>query len=172
MANKTLENICTRVSCREYSEKKVSLKKLQQILEAGMMAPSGMNRQIAFITAVRSKSNVEQLRSLGLENMNRDCIYGASTVVLVHGPREDAFTVQDCSCILENIFVAANSLKIQSCWINQFDELFETLKGKKIKAKLGIPEDHRIVGSAALGFAKHPESLKAKPRKADFISIK
>lgn len=68
--------------------------------------------------------------------------------------------------------MAANALKIQSCWINQFDELFETPNGAKLKKKLGIPEDNRIVGSAILGYAKNPEKLVAKERKADFISIK
>lgn len=172
MANKVIETIRTRVSCREYDERKVSLGKLSQILEAGKMAPSAMNRQIAKITCVRTKAKVEQLRALSLEVQNRDCMYGANTIVLVHGAREDRFTAQDCSCVLENIFVAANALKIQSCWINQFDDLFETPKGKRIKARLGIPEDHRIVGSAALGYAKHPEKLEIKERKADFISIK
>ena len=172
MANKVIETIRTRVSCREYDERKVSLGKLSQILEAGKMAPSAMNRQIAKITCVRTKAKVEQLRALSLEVQNRDCMYGANTIVLVHGPREDRFTAQDCSCVLENIFVAANALKIQSCWINQFDDLFETPKGKRIKTRLGIPEDHRIVGSAALGYAKHPEKLEIKERKADFISIK
>ena len=172
MANKTIENILTRVSCRDYNSKKVSLKKLNQILEAGMMAPSAKNRQIAQITAIRTKSKVERLRSLSLEEADRDCIYGANTIVLVHGPRDDSFTVQDCSCILENIFIAANSLKIQSCWINQFDELLETSKGKRIKSKLQIPDDHRIVGAAILGFTDHPESLIIKKRKDDFISIK
>ena len=172
MANRVIEAIRTRVSCREYDERKVSLGKLSQILEAGKMAPSAMNRQIATITCVRTKAKVEQLRALSFEVQDRDCMYGANTIVLVHGPREDRFTVQDCSCVLENIFVAANALKIQSCWINQFDDLFETPKGKRIKARLGIPEDHRIVGSAALGYAKHPEKLEIKERKADFISIK
>ena len=172
MANRVIETICSRVSCREYDERKVSLGKLSQILEAGKMAPSAVNRQIANITCVRTKSKVEQLRELSKEVSNRDCMYGANTIVLVHGPRDDRFTVQDCSCILENMFVAANALKIQSCWINQFDDLFETAKGKRIKARLGIPEDHRVVGSAALGYAKHPESLKVKDRKVDFITIK
>ena len=172
MANKTIENICTRVSCREYDERKVSLGKLAQILEAGKMAPSAVNRQIANITCVRTKSKVEQLRELSKEVSNRDCMYGANTIVLVHGPRDDRFTVQDCSCILENMFIAANALKIQSCWINQFDDLFATAKGKRIKSRLGIPEDHRIVGSAILGYAKNPEKLAIKERKADFISIK
>ena len=75
MANKILECICTRVSCREYNEKKVSFKKLEAILEAGKMAPSAMNRQIASITCVRSKSGVEKLRSLSLEEINRDFVW-------------------------------------------------------------------------------------------------
>lgn len=172
MANKVIDAICTRVSCRNFDDRKVSLKKLNLILEAGKMAPSGKNRQIANITCVRTKSKVDKLRDLAKEVCNRECLYGATTIVLVHGPREDAFTVQDCSCILENIFIAANGLKVQSCWINQFDEVFETEKGKRIKAKLGIPEDHQIVGSAALGYSKDPSQLIIKKRKADFITIK
>lgn len=172
MANRVIEAIRTRVSCREYDERKVSLGKLSQILEAGKMAPSAMNRQIATITCVRTKAKVEQLRALSLEVQDRDCMYGANTIVLVHGPREDRFTVQDCSCVLENIFLAAHALKIQSCWINQFDDLFETEKGKRIKARLGIPAEDRIVGSAILGYAKHPEKLEIKARKDNFITIK
>lgn len=111
MSNKTLECIYSRVSCREYDKKKVSLKKLEAILEAGKMAPSAMNRQIASITCVRSKSNIEKLRALSLEEAKRDCMYGANTIVLVHGPREDRFTVQDCSCILENFSWLQTRLK-------------------------------------------------------------
>ena len=172
MANKTIELIKSRVSCRDYNSKKVSFKKLEEILEAGKMAPSAMNRQIASITCVRSKGKVEALRSLALEVCKRECLYGANTVVLVHGPRDDKFTVQDCSCVLENIFLAAHALKIESCWINQFDDVFETPKGAKLKAKLGIPEENRVVGSAVLGYTDHPEKLAVKSRKNDFISIK
>ena len=172
MANKTLEVISTRVSCRDYNSKKVPIKKLESILNAGKMAPSAMNRQIASITCVRSKGKVEALRKLCLEEAKRDCMYGANTIVLVHGPREDSFTVQDCSCVLENIFLAARALKIESCWINQFDDLFATSKGSKIKAKLDIPEDNRVVGAAVLGYTDHPEKLVIKERKKNFITIK
>ena len=172
MANKTVQTILSRVSCREYNEKKVSLSKLNQILEAGKYAPSAMNRQIASITCVRTKAKVEKLRELSKEEMKRDCMYGANTVVLVHAPREDFFTPQDCTCVLENIFIAANALKVQSCWINQFDELLSTAKGKKMKVRLGIPEENRIVGAAVLGYAKDPSKLAVRERKADFISIK
>ena len=49
MANKTIENIKNRVSCRSYSDKKVPLRKVLEIAEAGKFAPSAMNRQIANI---------------------------------------------------------------------------------------------------------------------------
>lgn len=171
MANKVIEVISTRVSCRDFNQKKVPIKKLEAILNAGKMAPSAMNRQIASITCVRSKSKVEALRKLCLEEAKRDCMYGANTIAIVHGPRDDRFTIQDCSCVLENIFLAGRAFKIESCWINQFDELFNTPKGLKLKAQLGIPEDHMIVGSAVLGYTDHPEKLQIKERRPDFVNI-
>jgi nitroreductase len=171
MANKTVEIIKSRVSCRSYSDKKVSLKKAIEIAEAGKYAPSGMNRQIANIFLVHSKGKVEKLRDLCLKVAGRDCMYGAKTVLLVGAPRGDRFTDLDSTCILENMFLAAHALKINTCWINQFDELFHTKDGLKVKKSLGIPEDYRITGACVLGYAKNPESLKVKPRKEDFIKV-
>ena len=171
MKNKTLDIIKNRVSCRSYSDKKVSLKKVLEIAEAGKYAPSGMNRQIANIYVVNSKSKVEKLRNLSLDILGRDCMYGARTIILVAGPREDRFTFQDCSCVLENMFIAAKALGIASCWINQFDDLFAQEKGNKVKKLLGIPEDFRIVGSCALGYPTEGVELKVKDRKEDFIKV-
>ena len=172
MSNRTIDLIKSRVSCRAYSEKKVSFKKALEIAEAGRFAPSAMNRQICNIYVFNSKAKVEKLRTLSLNVANRDCMYGAKTVILVGGPREDRFTNLDGSCILENMFLAAHALKINSCWINQFDDLFQTKDGLKIKKSLGIPEDFCIVGACILGYAKDPNSLASKPRKEDFIIVK
>ena len=171
MKNKTLDIIKSRVSCRSYSDKKVPLKKVLEIAEAGKYAPSGMNRQIANIYVVNSKRNVEKLRKLSLKIRENDCMYGAKTIILVGGPRGDRFTFQDCSCVLENMFVAAKALNVASCWINQFDELFNDKEGLKVKKSLGIPEDYCIVGSCALGYPNDPTSLKVKERKEDFIKV-
>ena len=171
MSNKTIDIIKNRVSCRSYSDKKVSLNKVMEIAEAGKFAPSGMNRQIANIYVVNSKRYVEKLRTLSLNIRGKDCMYGAKTIILVAGPREDRFTFQDCSCILENMFVAANALKIASCWINQFDEFFETKEGMKVKKSLGIPEEFRVVGSCALGYPSDGAFPASKPRKDDFVKV-
>ena len=171
MENKVLKLIKSRVSCRAYSEKKVSLKKALEVAEAGKFAPSAKNRQIANIYVVNSKRYVEKLRTLSLNEQNRDCMYGAKTVILVGAPREDMFTDKDCSCILENMFLAAHALKLSSCWINQFDDLFNTKNGLKVKKALGIPEDFMVVGSCALGYPAENAVLAVKPRKEDFIKV-
>ena len=171
MKNKTIELIKSRTSCRAYSDKKVSLKKALEVAEAGKFAPSGMNRQIANIYVVNSKAKVEKLRNLSIKIRDRDCMYGAKTIILVGAPRGDRFTDLDCSCILENMFLAAHALKLSSCWINQFDEFFQTKDGLKVKKSLGIPEDYRIVGSCILGYAKEGNEPVIKERKADFIKV-
>ena len=171
MENKVIKTIKSRVSCRAYSEKKVSLKKALMVAEAGKFAPSGMNRQIANIYVVNSKRLVEKLRRLSIEIREKDCMYGTKTIILVAGPRDDRFTYQDCSCVLENMFVAAHSLNLASCWINQFDEFFQTKNGLKVKKALGIPEEFMIVGSCALGYPAENAKLEVKPRKDDFIKV-
>lgn len=170
--SKILNTIKERVSCREYSDKKVSLKKLNEILLAGQSAPSAMNRQIAKITAVRRSTYIEALRELGIKLAKRDVMYGAKTLVLVHAPRDDKFCIQDCTCILENIFIAATSLKIDSCWINQFDELLSSDEGKKLRKKLGIPSENMIVGSAAIGYKKGGLKIEVKDKNNITIDIK
>lgn len=169
---KAIDAIKNRVSCRDYSDKKVSLKKLQMILEAGQAAPSACNRQIADITAVRKGVYINKIRDLSKCLMNRDVMYGASTIVLVHAPREDAFCAQDSSCIIENMMVAATALKIDSCWINQFDEFLSANEAKKLRKSLGIPEDHRVVGSVALGFRKEGAVIAVKAKDGINIAIK
>lgn len=162
MANSFINKLMSRVSCREYSDQKVPLGKVNQIIDAGKSAPSAVNRQIASITCVRRKSAVEALRNLSNKKLNRDCMYGANTIILVSAPRDNKFCVQDSSCILENMFLAATALKVDSCWINQFDDLLSTEQGMKLKKKLGIPDENRVVGSAILGYRKTDTKIDVK----------
>ena len=170
MENKVIKTIKSRVSCRSYNEKAVSLSKVKLIAECGKMAPTARNRQIPFISVIRSKKNVEKLKTLSLEVFQRDCFYGAKTMLIVHAPREDKFCIQDSTCVLENMFIAASALNIASCWINQVDDMFATEKGKKLKRALKIPEENMVVGTCILGYPNEGVKLEVKPRKEDFIT--
>ena len=167
MENKTVSIIKSRVSCRYYTTTKVSLSKVNQVVEAGKMAPSAMNRQICNITVVRTKRIVERLRQLAIEARGKDPYYGASTLILVTGPRDDQFTNLDGACILENMFIAATALKLNSCWINSTEDVLE--KNPRFRKTLGLSEDQRVVGTCVLGYAADKDQLQLKERKADFV---
>ena len=171
MENKVIKTICNRVSCRNFSDKKVPLSKIKMITKCGEMAPSARFRQIVNICVLNSKNYVEKLRQLSIETLQRDCFYGAKTLILVYAPNDDKFCSEDSTCVLENMFIAATSLNINSCWINQVNDLFNTPKGKKLKSKLGIYENARIVGTCALGYAIDKDKLTIKERKKDFTKI-
>ena len=169
--NKVIQVISSRVSCRSYSDKKVPKGKLNQILEAGKCAPSGMNKQVCNILVIKSKSLLEKIRLALKEKFNRDCLYGAPHLCLVKGNENEPLLVQDASCILENMFVAATALKVDSCWINQLEELLSDPKYKKLRKRLNIYEDSRVVGSIALGYRLEGQNIPIKKRKDDFIRI-
>ena len=167
--NKTIQIIKSRVSCRSYSEKRVSKSKLEQILEAGKFAPSGMNRQVCTILVVKSKSLLEKIRAALQEKFGRDCLYGAKTFAMVYGDKYEPLMIQDASCILENMFLAAHALKIDSCWINQLNELLSDEKYQKLRKKLGLGDDDKVVGSIILGYRKEGLDIPSKARKESII---
>ena len=169
MDNKVIKTIKARTSTRSYLDKKVPLKKLQAVLEAGKYAPSAKNRQICHILALRNKRYVSALSKLADEHLGREAYYGATTLVLVYGPRDDGFTIQDATCILQNMFIAAESLNLASCWINQTDALLNTKEGLKLRKKLGLNENDYVVGTCILGYSNQKGEIK--PRKEDMIKI-
>ena len=169
--NRVVETIVNRVSCRSYSDKRVPASKLNQILEAGKYAPSGRNRQISNILVVKNKKVLENIRNALIEMFGRDCLYGANLLCIVYGKRDEPLMVQDCSCILENMFVAATALKIDSCWINQLDDLLNDPNNLKLRKRLGITPEDKVVGSIILGYRQEGQEIPVKPRKEDFVRI-
>lgn len=169
MENKVIKALLSRTSTRSYLDKKVPNKKLEAILEAGKYAPSAVNRQICHILAIKNKRYVSSLSELGKKVTNRNCYYDAPVIILVYGPRNDQFTIPDATCILENMFIAAEGLGLGSCWINQSEQILSDPQGLKLRKKLGISIDEYIVGSCIVGYKK--EATPVKPRKEDMIKI-
>ena len=75
----------------------------------------------------------------------------------------------DCALALENIFLAAQSLQLGSCYINQLHWLRDDLNVRAFLFELGIPKEHTICSAAAIGF-KGTEST-APIRKEGTINI-
>lgn len=170
--NETLKTILSRRSVRSYQPKQITDEELNTILKAGTYAPSAMNQQSSHFTVIQNKDVMNELVTLAKEVMNQDRnpFYDAPTVVLVFGKKDNLAPVQDASLAIENMFLAAASLNIGSCWINCVNRVFDTEKGRSLQRKIGISEEYMSVGSCALGYASG-DAKEPAPRKADFINI-
>lgn len=76
----------------------------------------------------------------------------------------------DCACALENIFLAATSLGIGSCWINQIGQNCDDPDVRALLTVLGVPENHKVYGCAALGCEPADAPVKEKKVKAGTIT--
>ena len=172
MSNEMLNLIRQRRSIRNYEARQIPASDLDAILEAGCYAPSAMNEQPWRFTVLQDS----EVRSWFLQTCRRalhkdddfDPFYGAPTIVLVSA-KKDAIAPQcDASLAMENMFLAAASLGIGSCWIHCVNDVFASPEGEALKQRLHIPADHISVGSCILGYSA--EGLPApKPRQEGVI---
>lgn len=71
--NEVLQNILTRRSVRAFKEEQLKDEELDLILQAGVNAPSGMNKQSWQFTVVQSKEKMEQLAKVVREALKKGC---------------------------------------------------------------------------------------------------
>lgn len=162
--NEILEALKTRRSCRSYKPEQVPDEILDKVLEAGIFAPSGMNRQSTFAVAVREKETRDLLSRMNAEVMGRegDPFYGAPCVVVVLASPDPTY-LEDGSLLMGNLMNAAHAAGLGSCWIHRAKQTFETEEGKALLKKWGLPENLIGIGNCILGF--EADSPAEKPRK-------
>ncbi len=169
--NNVIENIITRRSVRKYKSDMIPKNILEEIVKAGMYAPTGMNMQSPIIIAVTNKEVRDNLSKLNAKIMGKEGIdpfYGAPVVLIVLVDKNCATSVYDGSLVMGNLMNAAHSLGIGSCWIHRAKEEFETEEGKDLLKSLGIEENYEGVGHCILGYADGEEP-QAKPRKEKYV---
>lgn len=165
-----LNALYERRSVRKYKSEQISDGELEQILKAGLCAPSAMNRQPAIIIAVQDKDTIAYMSKLNAQVMgsNGDPFYGAPTVLVVLAEADNINAVKDGSLVLGNLMNAAHALGVGSCWIHRAREEFASGEGKALLKRWGIEGDWIGIGHCILGYAAEP-AAPAKPRKADYI---
>ena len=146
-----LEAIKKRQSVRSYQDKEIPEEILQQILEAGRLAPSACNNQPWKFIVVKDKKLKEKLIT-ACKNQN---FVGEASVVIVGcainpsykmGNGEYSYTI-DLAIALEHMSLEAASLGLGTCWIGAFYQ-------DQVKEILGVPEDVRVVALMSVGYPK------------------
>lgn len=155
MKNEILQNIKTRRSIRQYKPTQITEEELQIVLEAGTYAPSGRGLQCPILVAVQDAETMKQIVKMNAAVMGTDKnpYYDAPTVILVFAPTDRTTYIEDASCVLNTMMLAAHSLGLASCWIHREREMFASEQGKLLMKKWGLPEGYAGIGSLAIGYA-------------------
>ena len=149
-----MNTLLNRRSIRRYKEDQVPDELLDQVLTAGLYAPTGMNRQNIIMVAVRDKETRDQLSRMNAAVMgsDRDPFYGAPCVIVVLGDPEIYPVVENGSLVLGNLMNAAYAVGLGSCWIHRAKQVFDSPAGKALLRAWGLPEHLRGVGNCILGY--------------------
>jgi nitroreductase len=77
--------------------------------------------------------------------------YGAPLLIMICTSPADEWAKADVGLAAENMFIAARSLGLGSCYVGLANSLN---KDRKLLASLGIPEDHEIIAPLIFGYPK------------------
>ena len=154
MDNNFLSLIKTRRSVRAYKSEFVPSEALDAVLEAGTYAPTGGGHQSPTIIAITDPKYRKEIAKLNAEVMgsNTDPYYGAPVVILVLADGSASTFVEDGSCVLENMMLAAHALGLGTVWVHREREIFDSESGKALLREWKLPETLRGVGAIALGY--------------------
>jgi nitroreductase len=182
--NEVLTCIHERRSTRRFTEEQISPEQLDAVLDAAVWAPSGGNNQSWLFTAIQRKDALVKLNGIVCEAFQHwipdddypgkaaakeltqragfNFYYHAPTLIVASNKPNYENAMADCALALENIFLAAQSLGLGSCYINQLYWLRDDPDVRGYLAELGVPREHVIRSAAAVGFIAAPSPAPAR----------
>ena len=161
-----LELISSRHSYRgKFESTPVPREDLVKIMEAGLAAPSGCNKQTTSLIAVDDPAVLEKLRKVidppvGETAPAMICVLTQRIIAY----RDRCFAVQDYSAAIENMLLAITALGYQSCWyeghVTDADRI-----GDQMAKILGVPDGYELICVLPVGVAM---TEPAAPKKKSF----
>lgn len=146
------EAIKNRRSIRQFQDKEVEQEKLDQLLEAAILAPSAKNYQSWEFIIVKDP---EKIKKLSVSSTGTCRFEGVPIIIVVCSDmnrvagsteeRKDRFSIQDCAAATQNILLTAHSLGLGTCWVGSYAP-------DPVKKELNIPEHVRILTLIPLGY--------------------
>ncbi|RJU39111.1 MULTISPECIES: nitroreductase [Acidaminococcus] len=169
--NEVLTALKTRRSIRKFRPDPVPQALLDEIMEAGLYAANGMDRQKTIILCLTDPDVIARLSRANAQiagyKEGTDPFYGAPAVLVVLSPKEVPTALYDGSLVLGNLMTAAHALGLGSCWIHRAYEEFKQPVWQEFLRQLGLKGDYIGIGHCVIGYPdEHPE---ASPRRSGRI---
>ena len=175
--NAVIENMMSRRSIRKYKPQAVNRDTMQIILNCGINAPNGQNKQsweirvvdnpefINGLTEIFKKENPKAAERPGFQNMFNN----APTVVFIaNDPAYDMSQI-DCGLLGENMILSAWSMGIGSCCLGGPVRFMKSPAAVEYMKKLGFSEGYELLYAIAFGYPD--EMPAAKPREVSKVKF-
>ena len=158
-----MEIVKGRTSYRgEYERTIIPKSDLRKIMEAGLAAPSGCNKQTTSLIAVDDADLLDRLREVLKPKVAETapaiiCVLTQKIIAY----RDRCFNVQDYSAAIQNMLLAAVELGYQSCWYEGYITDVDAI-GRKMADVLGVPDDYELVCFLPIGVASQELTYREK----------
>ena len=170
--NEVIKALKERRSIRKFKPELPEKTQIDEIIEAGLYAASGMGKQAAITIAVTKKDLRDKIaednRKIGGWGEGFDPFYGAPVILIVLRDKSCPTSIYDGSLVMGNMMAAAHSLGLGSIWIHRAKEEFEMPEYQDLLKKLGIEGDWEGVGHCAVGYIDG-DAPKAADRKENRV---
>lgn len=180
--NEVLKTIRNRRSVREYKSEQIIREHLDQIIEAGILAPSAMNEQPWHFTVIQNPELLRRINDTVKEKMAASdnewvrknasdsgftVTYNAPALIIVSGDQNGVAWQADCSFAMENMMLAAESLGIGSVCLGMV-KIFLEIPGEA--EKLGVPEGYKPFLGIAFGYKVSDKEIEPPKRNLDVVN--
>lgn len=154
-----LDVLKKRRSIRQYIGEEISEEQLQMVLNAGLLSPSSRSIRPWELIVVQNKDTLKEMSECRIGSAKMLANASAAIVVVADTEKSDVWT-EDCSIVVSNMHLMADSLGLGSCWIQ--GRLREASDGQTtedyLRRILGYPKEIHLEAILSLGIpAVHPE---------------
>ena len=154
-----MDAIKARYSVRNYAKKAIEPEKIEQILEAGRLAPTASNQQLNKHIIVTDPELIREMVDACEEQkwiatapaILVECATGDRTMICGQSARS-----MDGAIAMSYMTLEAVSLGLQFCWLGWFQP-------EKVRRLLNIPDDYVVIAVAPIGYPDkegHPSKKK------------
>jgi nitroreductase len=161
-----------RRAIRDYEEKEVPLKVIEEILQESTLAPSASNNQPCHFVVVQCRKTIKNLSADSKSNLLRDnaenkiklnsdyvaflqnenfnVFYNAPCIIYIVGAKSVGSLDVDAALAASYIMFSAAARGLGTCWV----ALGANIRDPQLRGELGISDNHRIVAPIVIGYPK------------------
>lgn len=177
--NPVIDAIMARRSIRKYKPQQIEPEKVQQIIQCGVFAPNGRNRESWEVRIVDNPELIAEIDSLynkytrevtKIEAAMHHATYGAPMLVFIAYDTTYDVSPVDCGMLGANMLLAAQSMGIGSCCLGGIARFMNSPEASGLLKRLQLPDTHRLLYAIVFGYPdESPVAKKRNMGKVKFI---